>query len=121
MRKKVAGAILTDLSKAFDCLNHDLLLAKLHAYGFDNQALIFIKSYLKERKQRTKIPDIYSSWDDIKNGVPQGSLLGPLLFNIFLNDIFYSTKNTKIANYADNNTPYTIGDSIDNLLKTLEN
>ena len=92
----------------------------IYAYGFDNQAVNFIKSYLKERKQRTKIADTYSSWNDIKHGVPQGPILRPLLFNIFLN-IFYFTKNTKIADYADDNTPYTIGDSIDNLLKTLEN
>ena len=115
--KIVAGAILTDLSKAFDCLNHDLLLAKLHTYGFDNQALNFIKSYLKGRKQRTKIADTCSSWNDIKYGVPEGSIREPLLFNIFLNDIFYFTKNTKIAG---DNTPYTKRDGLDNLQKRLK-
>ena len=101
--KKVAGAILTGLSKAFDCLNHNLLLAKLNAYGFDNYSLNFIGSYLKERKQRTKVGHSYSTWNELKFGVTQGSILGLLLFNIFLNDIFYFIENSKIANYADNN------------------
>ena len=81
--KEVAGAILTDLSKAFDCLNHNLLLAKLNAYGFDNYSLNFIGSYLKERKQRTKVGHSYSAWTVLKFGVPQGSILGPLLFSIY--------------------------------------
>ena len=55
-----AGAILTDLSKAFDCLNHDILIAKLEAYGFDKKALLFIKDYLQNRKQRTKVNGYYS-------------------------------------------------------------
>ena len=115
-----AGAILTDLSKAFDCLKHDLLIAKLDAYGFNQDALKFIHSYLKNRKQRTKVGFAYSKWQEIKHGVPQGSILGPLLFNIFLNHIFYFIKDICIANYADDNTPYATNKDIANLLKTLE-
>ena len=118
--KKYAGAILTDLSKAFDTLNHELLIAKLSAYGFDENSLTFIYSYLRNRKQRTKIGSASSSWKYLKKGVPQGSILGPLLFNIFLNDIFLFTEKIKIANYADDNTSYSVDDDIDSLLDTLQ-
>ena len=77
------GELLTDLSKAFACLSHKLLIANLHAYGFDFNALRLVHSYLRNRKQRTKINTKYSSWEEILLRVSQGSVLGPLLFNIF--------------------------------------
>ena len=116
---KLAGGLLTDLSKAFDCINHELLIAKLEAYGFDLESLNFIYSYLSNRKQRTKVNGSFSSWDEIKFGVPQGSILGPLLFNIYLNDIFYFVLNSDITNFADDTTPYTMEKTIDLLLNKL--
>ena len=93
---KVAGAVLTDLSKTFDCLNHKLLITKLQAYGFDGQALSYVYSYLSDRKQRMKVNGSFSVWSDIVSGLPLGSILGPLLFNIYLNYIFYFTSDTEI-------------------------
>ena len=119
-RCKVFGALLTDLSKAFDCLNHDLLIAKLNAYGFSLPVLRLIHDYLLNRKQRTRINNSYSTWVEIVFGVPQGSLLGPLLFNIFLTDLFFIANNMDIANYADENTPYAAANDIDSLIASLE-
>ena len=92
----------------------------MEAYGFDNSALSYIYNYLKDRKQRTKVDNSHSSWREIKYGVTEGSILGPLLCNIFINDIFFFIEVTKIANYADDTTVYATDESITNLLKLLE-
>ena len=115
-----AGALLTDISKTFDCINHELLIAKMEAYGFDHSSLTYICSYLSDRKQRTKINNSFSSWCNIKSGVPQCSILGPLLFNIYLDDLFYFTEEIGIMNYADDTTPYAIANDTLSLLNILE-
>ena len=117
---KLAGALLTDLSKAFDCLNHELLIAKLEAYGLDQSSLSYIYSFLSDRKQRTKVNNSYSSWSNIQSGVPQGSIWGPLFFNIYLNDVFYFVNKCDITNYADDTTPYAVGTTKDTHLISLE-
>ena len=110
---KLAGALLTDLFKAFDCLNHNLMIAKLHAYGFDHNSLTYVYSYLSGRKQRSKVNNSLSSWAPIKTRVPQGSILGSLFSNLFINDIFFFIKETELTNYADANTPYAINSDVD--------
>ena len=108
-----------DLSKAFDCLSHELLIAKLSAYGFSPSALRLIHSYLSERKQRVKINGSFSAWRETMIGVPQGSVLGPLLFNIYINDLFMFVKDAQICNYADDTTIYACDTNIESVIKTL--
>ena len=114
------GALLTDLSKAFDCLNHELLIAKLNAYGFILPALRLIHDYLSHRKQRTGVNNSYSQWLDVMFGVPQGSILGPLLFNILLADLFFIHNDIDIANFADDNTPYLSAKHVEDVIESLE-
>ena len=118
--KGFTGAILMDLTKAFDCLNHESLIAKLNAYGFTRTALKHIHSYLTKRQQRVKINGSFSTIKCSSLGDPQGSVLGPLLFNIYINDFFYLVKDTEICNYADDTTIFVCGTEVDPILKSLE-
>ena len=114
------GTILMDLSKAYDSLPHDLLFEKFEAYGIDKNGLNLIHSYQINRKQRTKISSSYSEWYDIVRGVPQGSILGPLFFNLFINDLFLFIERTNICNFADDNTIYSCNINLQTILKDLK-
>ena len=121
-RGKLVGALLMDLSKAFDCVDHDLLIAKLQAYGLSTDALKLMQNYLSGRFQRVGIEGTFSSWMEILSGVPQGSILGPLLFNIYINDLMFlfEESDVSICNYADDNTIYTAGKDFSEVKRNLE-
>ena len=117
--KGSAGEVLMDLSKALDTLNHELLIAKLHAYGFGKESLMLSLSYLSNRGQRTNINASFSSWTELLQGVPQGSVLGPLLFNIYLNDLSFFL-DCNVCNFADDTTPFICNKNLDFVLNELE-
>ena len=106
-KSDVIGTVLMDLSKAYDCLPHDLLIAKLAAYGFEDSATSLISDYLSKRYQRVKIGSVFSSYLEILRGVPQGSILGPILFNIFINDLIFFIQQTEVCNFADDTAIYS--------------
>ena len=93
----------------FNCFPPELLLAKLKSYGLSSDSISLLRSYLTERFQRVKIGDTFSDWTRINKGVPQGSVLGPLLFNIFKNDLMYIPRSSEINTYADDTQFFTSG------------
>ena len=106
------GVIYMDLSKAFGSLNYKLLIAKLKCYGPDQHAVEFFRSYLSNRWQCCKINNTLGDWRKIIAGAPQGYMLGPLLFNIFLN-IFFFLKDSNLGNYVYNSTLYSYNENLE--------
>ena len=109
-----------DLSKVFHTKNHELLIAKLHANGFNKESLELILYYLSNRWQRTKICDDFSSRIALLQGVPEGSVLGPLLFNIYINYLFFLTECTDLFNFADDTTFFACDSDLKHLMERLE-
>ena len=109
------------LSKAYDCIPHDLLIETLEAHGLDRNSLRLMLTYLNNRIQRVKVGTCLSKYGKIKSGVLQGSVLGPLLFNIFVNDIFYINFDCDICSFADDITLYSCRPSIDVVITEVEN
>lgn len=118
-QKLQVDSVYTDFTKAFDQVNHDLLIAKLHSFGIDGCVLGWINSYLKNRTQYVKYVGSISSSINVSSGVPQGSHLGPLLFNLFIDDIGQTVKNSKMLMFADDLKLFRIVSSFDdaNLLQ----
>ena len=108
--RKLVGCAMIDFRKAFNLVDHELLLRKLHIYKFDESSLSWFKSYLDNRTQQVVINNSSSSSGDVVCGVPQGSILGPLLFLLFINDLPLSLKNSSVSVdlYADDTTLYYI-------------
>ena len=117
---KVVGGVFMDLSKAFDCVPHDLLIAKLAAYSVDENLLMYIYSYLSNRNQCVSINNVHSRFQNIISGVPQGSIVGPTLFNCFFNDFFYFVDKASVHNFADDNSLSAFESNIKNLKLILE-
>ena len=116
----VVGAVLTDLSKAFDCIPHDLIIAKLSAYNFSDETLPYIYSYLRNRRQCVRINSTHSQLETIISGVPQGSILWPIFFNLSINNLFFFVVLTSLYNFADDNTLSAFATTVSELIKILE-
>ena len=106
-----------DMLKGFDTLNHKLLIAKLHVYDFNRDSLKLINDYLPHRWQMAKS---FSSWAELVHWVPQGSVLGPLFFNIYSNDLFYLVEFTEVCNFSDDTTFFACDKDLKTLISRLE-
>ena len=116
----LVGALLLDMSKAFDTVNHSILLRKLSRYGVRRAELKWFADYLSDRRQRVCIRGIKSQWCEAKRGVPQGSLLGPLLFILYVNDLPQSVQKSSVKQYADDTTISLSAEDITTLREGLE-
>ena len=114
------GVLLTDLPKAFGCLPHELIIAKLNVYGFNLPALKLMHSWFSHRKQRSKVNHGYSSWEEILFGVPRDSILRSISFNTFLSDLFLVISDTDFSSYVGDNAIYDSGNSINDLISFLQ-
>ena len=112
--------MLTDLSKTFDCIAHNLLIARLVAYGFSNTALRYVYSYLSNRKQCVRINNTYSNYQKIISGVPQGSILGPIFFNLSINNLLFFVSEVLLNNFANENTLSAFAETILELIDVLQ-
>ena len=113
VKTRVNCNLLMNLSKAYDCVNHELIIAELAAYGLNEGSLRLIQNYLSKRKQREKIGYSLTEWLEIVLGVLQGSILGPILFNILINGLLLFIKRTGVCNFADDTTLYKCESDLD--------
>ena len=119
-KRDLAGLELTDLSQALDCIDHELLIAQLHVYGFNIKSIELIHSYLYDRIQRVKINSSFSHCINVESGIPRGSIKGPLLFDIYVCDLSFDIIEIDIANYEDDATLYALDLKLENIVELLE-
>ena len=113
----VVGGVLVNLSKAFDCVPHDLLIVKFEAYDINENLLAYHQSYLSNKKQCVRINNVTSDFETVISGVPQGwgsTIVGPILFNCFFNDFFYFIEKARVHDFADDNTLSMFEETIQN-------
>ena len=120
-RGELVGTVLIDLSKAFDSIDHTLLCRKLDAYGVRGPEQLWFRNYLANRRQRVVLNGVSSDWADVTRGVPQGSIFGPLLFSLFVNDLPNVVQHCSINLYADDTTIYNSADNPDTISTTIVN